>query len=72
LENKTKANIKRQIKITRIVQVLYGSDFTVFLLHHQCQKSVPSAGSIAPDLKKYLKQKKKLKNSKLKIKLFFF
>lgn len=29
--------------------------FTAFLLHHQYQKSVPSAGSTALDLKKYLK-----------------
>lgn len=36
------------------MQALYGSDFTVFLLYHQCQKSVPSAGSTAQDLKKYL------------------
>lgn len=36
------------------MQALYGPDFTVFLLYHQCQKSVPSAGSTAQDLKKYL------------------
>lgn len=34
--------------------------FTVFLLHHQYQKSVPSAGSIVLDLKKYLKCIKKI------------
>lgn len=34
----------------------YVTNVIVFLLHHQCQESAPSAGSIARDLKKYLKQ----------------
>lgn len=32
----------------------YVTNVIVFLLHHQCQESAPSAGSIARDLKKYL------------------
>lgn len=42
---------------------MYGSVFRVFLLHHQYQKSVPSAGSTVLDLKKYLKS---IKNKHLR------
>lgn len=38
-----------------MIKVSVWSVFTVFLLHHQYQKSVPSAGSTVLDLKKYLK-----------------
>lgn len=57
LENnveETKTNVKDRFKTARMLQVLNGSDFTVILLHPQCQKRVLSAGSAALGVKKCL------------------